>query len=60
MAYSLMTLNLGILFIEVNSFSQNLQPLYTAISFSINDVLLLSGQVVVAHLKGWVLQPKLQ
>lgn len=58
MVYSLMTLNLGLLFIEINSFLKTFY-IYTAISFSINDVL-LSGRVVVAHLKGWVLQSSLQ
>ena len=58
MVYSLMTLNLGLLFIEINSLLKNFN-IYTAISFSINDVL-LSGRVVVAHLKGWVLQSSLQ
>src|SRR5690348_6856849 len=50
MVYSLMTQNLGLLFIEINSFLKTFY-IYTAISFSINDVL-LSGRVVVAHLKG--------
>jgi hypothetical protein len=58
MVYSLMTLNLGLLFIEINSFLKTFN-IYTAISFSINEVL-LSGRVVVAHLKGWVLQSSLQ
>jgi hypothetical protein len=58
MVYSLMTQNLGLLFIEINSFLK-IFYIYTAISFSINDVL-LSGRVVVAHLKGWVLQSSLQ
>jgi len=57
MVYSLMTQNLGLLFIEINSLLKNF--IYTTISFSINDVL-LSGRVVVAHLKGWVLQSSLQ
>jgi hypothetical protein len=53
-----MTLNLGLLFIEINSFLKTFN-IYTAISFSINEVL-LSGRVVVAHLKGWLLQSSLQ
>jgi hypothetical protein len=58
MVYSLMTLNLGLLFIEMDSFLKTFN-IYTAISFSIYEVL-LSGRVVVAHLKGWLLQSSLQ